>query len=92
MSARVHRRLTVSVKAAAGIQSVTFYLDGRRLATVSKPRNQRFSLTIDARPLRYGVHRVGARAKTADARCTRAAAAGQFVKVRAPTIVPKFTG
>jgi hypothetical protein len=91
VSARVHRQLTVHVT-AAGIKSVTFYLDGRKLATVTKARNHRYSLTISTRGLRYGVHRLSAKVTTSSASCTRAAAAGTFVKVRTPTIVPKFTG
>jgi hypothetical protein len=91
VSARVHRRLTVYVT-ALGAKSVTFYLDGRKLATVTTSRKHRYSVTVDARRLRYGAHTVGARVTTRGSSCARAAAAGRFVRVRTPTIVPKFTG
>jgi hypothetical protein len=91
VSAKVHKRLTVHVT-ALGIKSVTFYLDGRKLATVTKSTNHRYSLSIDARRLGYGAHRLRARATTSNASCTRAAAAAAFVKVRSPVIRPQFTG
>jgi hypothetical protein len=91
VSARVHKRLTLYVT-ALGAKSVTFYLDGRKLATVTTSSKHRYQVTVDARRLRYGAHTVGARVTTRGASCARAAAAGTFVRVRTPTIVPKFTG
>jgi hypothetical protein len=90
LSAKVRRSVSVRVT-AIGVKSVTFYLDGRKVATV-KPKSQRFSIKISARKLGYGRHRLQAKAKMSDASCAAAAAAAAFVKVGTPTIVPKFTG
>jgi hypothetical protein len=91
LAARVRRSLSVHVT-ALGVKSVTFYLDGRKLKTVTKAKNQRFAIKISARNLGYGRHRVQAKVKMSNAACSAAAAAAAFVKVRTPTIVPKFTG
>jgi hypothetical protein len=91
LAAKVRRSLSVHVT-AVGVQSVTFYLDGRRIATVTKPKNQRYSIKVSVRRLGYGRHRLQAKVKTRDANCATAAAAAAFVKVRTPTIRPKFTG
>ena len=53
VSAKVHKRLTVHV-AAVGVTSVTFYLDGRKLATITKAKNHRYSVKVNARKLGYG--------------------------------------
>jgi Bacterial Ig domain len=91
VSAKVRRALTAHVT-ALGVKSVTFYLDGRKLATVTKATNHRYSVRINARKLGYGRHRLTARATMRDATCASAAAAGSFVKVKPPTIRPKFAG
>jgi hypothetical protein len=91
LAAKVRRTLSVHVT-ALGVKSVTFYLDGRKLKTVTKPKNQRFSIKVSVRRLGYGRHRLQVKVKTRDANCTAAAAAAAFVKVRSPTIRPKFTG
>ena len=85
VSAKVRRALTVHVT-ALGVKSVTFYLDGRKVATVTKPTNHRYAVKINARKLGYGRHRLTARATMRDAACARAAAAGSFVKVKPPRI------
>jgi hypothetical protein len=91
VSAKVRRALTVHVT-ALGVKSVTFYLDGRKLATVTKATDHRYSVRINARRLGYGRHRLTARATMRDAACARAAVAGSFVKVKPPKIPPKFAG
>jgi hypothetical protein len=91
VSAKVRRALTVHVT-ALGVKSVTFYLDGRKLATVTKATDHRYSVRINARKLGYGRHRLSARATMRDAACARAAAAGSFVKVKPPRTPPKFAG
>jgi hypothetical protein len=91
ISAKVHKRLTAHVT-SLGVKSVTFYLDARKLVTLTKPSHQRFTVTVDARRLSYGVHRLSARVTMRNADCVRAAAAGAFVKVRTPVIRPHFTG
>jgi hypothetical protein len=91
VSAKVRRTLTAHVT-ALGVKSVTFYLDGRKLKTITKATNHRYSVKVNARKLGYGRHRLSVKATMRDAACARAAAAGSFVKVRPPTIRPKFAG
>jgi len=87
-----------SVK-AAGVASVTFALDGRRLKTLTA-RNARgglLSVLIDPRRLRIGPHRVGARitmtgrasASSGPAKATRSLT---FVHCGSAVITPRFTG
>jgi hypothetical protein len=91
LAAKVRTSLSVHVT-ALGVKSVTFYLDGRKLATVTKAKNQRYSIKVSARNLGYGRHRLEAKVKMRDATCATAAAAAAFVKVKAATIRPQFTG
>jgi hypothetical protein len=92
LAAKVRKSVSVHVT-AVGVASVTFYLDGRKLATVTKPKNQRYSIKVSVRKLGYGRHRLQAKVKTRDANCATAAAAAAFVKVRPTQIVrPQFTG
>ena len=48
LAAKVRRSLSVHVT-ALGVKSVTFYLDGRKLKTVTKAKNQRYSIKVSAR-------------------------------------------
>jgi hypothetical protein len=92
LSAKVRTRVSVHVT-ALGVKSVTFYLDGRKVKTVTKAKNQRYSVKIDARKLGYGRHRLQVKVKMRNATCATAAAAKGFVKVKAATIRrPQFTG
>ena len=92
LAAKVRRSLSVHVT-ALGVKSVTFYLDGRKLKTVTKAKNQRYAIKVSARGLGYGRHRLEARVKMRNATCSTAAARAAFVKVK-PAIVrrPQFTG
>jgi hypothetical protein len=78
--------------AARGVRSVTFYLDGRKLVTLTKPSHGRFSVSINARKLSFGVHRIKAKVRMRDPSCASAAAAGTFIRVRSPSLPPKFAG
>jgi hypothetical protein len=78
--------------AARGVKSVTFYLDGRKLVTLTKPSHRRFSVSIDARRLSLGVHRLKAKVTMRDPSCTSAEAAGTFIRVKPPSLPPKFAG
>jgi hypothetical protein len=92
LAAKVRRSLSVHVT-AFGVKSVTFYLDGRKVATVTKSKNRRFSIKISARKLGYGRHRLQAKVQMRNETCTAAAATAGFVKVKAATIRrPQFTG
>ena len=87
-------RTSLSVHVTAlGVKSVTFYLDGRKLKTVTKAKNERYSIKVSARALGYGRHRLQVRVQMRNATCATAAAAKAFVKVKATTIRrPQFTG
>ncbi|MHB8234810.1 MAG: hypothetical protein ACYDHT_09180 [Solirubrobacteraceae bacterium] len=77
---------------AQGVKSVTFYLDGRKLATLSKPSRRRFSVSVDTRRLSLGVHRLKARVTMRNPVCASAEVAGTFIRVRPPSLPPKFAG
>ena len=75
-----------------GVKSVTFYLDGRKLVTLTKPSHGRFSITINATRLSYGAHRLVAKATLRNGSCARISRAGTFVRVRAAAVLPVFAG
>ena len=75
-----------------GVKSVTFYLDGRKLLTVTNPRHGRFSITINATRLAYGAHRLVAKATVSNPNCARISRAGTFVRVKAAAVPPVFAG
>src|SRR5581483_8761050 len=75
-----------------GVKSVTFYLDGRKLVTVTKPSHGRFSITINATRLAYGAHRLVAKASMRNRNCARISRAGTFVRVKPAAVLPVFTG
>ena len=78
--------------AAQGIKSVTFFLDGRKLATVTRPWHKRFSVKIDARKLSFGVHRVTTKLTLRDPSCATAEVAGTFIHVKPSSLPPRFAG
>jgi hypothetical protein len=75
-----------------GVKSVTFYLDGRKLLTVTNPRYGRFSITINATRLAYGAHRLVAKATVSNPNCGQISRAGTFVRVKSPAVPPVFAG
>ena len=77
---------------ARGVKSVTFYLDGRKLATLTKPSHQRFSVTIDARNLGFGVQRLTAKVTMRSSSCASAELAGEFIHVKPNSLSPQFAG
>jgi hypothetical protein len=84
---------TVYVK-SLGIKTATFYVDGRKVETLtsSQAKKGRFSVRIDPRKLGYGVHRVSVKTVMADPACASIARSGVFVRPRSPVVPPKFTG
>jgi len=54
---------------ASGIERVTFYLDRRKLVTLTKPSHRRFSVAVDVRKLGFGVHRLTAKVTMRDPGC-----------------------
>jgi len=87
----------VSVK-AAGVSSVTFYLDGRKLKTLTAKnvRGGKLSISINAAKLSVGGHRVQAKVKmTPSAGSTNLGFVIRgltFVHCAPAAISPKFTG
>jgi hypothetical protein len=77
--------------AAPGVAGVTFYLDARKLKTLTKPTDQRFSLAIDARSLSLGVHRLRVAVTTDRSSCANAATE-IFIHVRPDSLAPTFAG
>jgi hypothetical protein len=77
--------------AAPGVASVTFYLDARKLKTLTKPTDQRFSISIDVRRLSLGVHRLRV-AVTMDRSSCANAATETFIHVESDSLAPTFTG
>ena len=73
LAAKVRTSLSVHVT-ALGVKSVTFYLDGRKLKTVTKAKNERYSIKVSARGLGYGRHRLQVRVQMRNATCATAAA------------------
>jgi hypothetical protein len=59
---KVRNSLTAHLS-GLGIRSVTFYLDGRWLKTVTRSQHGRFSITINVTKLSYGAHRLVAKAR-----------------------------
>ena len=76
---------------AAGVKSVTFYLDGRKLKTLTKPSDHRFSIAINARTLSYGVHRLRV-AVTMDRSSCANETAETFIRTRSASAAPTFAG
>ncbi len=87
----------MSIK-AVGVRSVTFYIDGHKLRTLSakNARKGRLSIQIDPSQLSVGAHRVTAKitmtpaARTAKA--TRATRAATVLRCRSAVLTPRFTG
>jgi hypothetical protein len=76
---------------AAGVKSVTFYLDGRRLVTLTRPSHQRFSIAIDVRTLSYGIHRLSAKLTMLGSSCATEAT-GSFIRTEVSSGSPTFAG
>jgi hypothetical protein len=93
----VRGNFTVSVRAPR-VRSVSFYLDGHRLKTLTarSARRGRLSIRIDASRLRIGPHRLVARftmmGANASARTVTASRSLIFVHCASVAITPKFTG
>ncbi len=87
------RIFTVRVN-SAGIRKITFYLDGRKLKTLSpaQARHGQFVVRINPRRLSFGAHRVSISAVLKPADCGKVARAAVFVRARPAKARPKFTG
>jgi hypothetical protein len=86
------RRPFVASVGSFGVRQVTFYLDGRKIATVKKAKHGKFSVRINPQHLKVGAHHVKAVIKFSDVNCAGLSRAGVFVHPRPPIVVPNFTG
>jgi len=86
------RSFTVWVS-SAGIGRITFYLDGRKLRslTQSQSRGGKFKLTLDARRFRYGVHHISFKSAPKDVNCAVAASSRTVFRPR-PDLGVRLTG
>ena len=77
-----------------GVEQITFYLDGRKIKTLTaaQARKGEFRIKIDPRKLRYGAHRVGFKTVMSEPACPAVARSAVFVHARAKVVEPKFTG
>jgi hypothetical protein len=90
----VHEIVTTSLSAyvvAPGVKSVTSYLDGRKLETLTKPSDQRFSISVAVRTLRYGVHRLMVAATLDRSSCANEAVE-TFIHAKSDSLAPTFAG
>jgi uncharacterized repeat protein (TIGR01451 family) len=86
----------VSIK-SAGVASVTFYLDGHRLKTLTAKNAHKglLTITIDAARLTVGAHKLLARITTTHTASTKAKQGSRSIMVlrcRSAVVTPKFTG
>lgn len=93
----VRASFRVSIK-AAGVRSVSFYMDGRKLGTLSSrnARKGRLTLLIDPTRLSIGAHRLTAKITMAPAartaKATRATRSSTVLRCRSAVLTPRFTG
>jgi hypothetical protein len=78
---------------SAGVQQITFYLDGRKLKTLkhSQAKGGKFAIRIDPRPLSPGRHRLSIKGTMIDPVCGQVAQASSFVRPFTQSR-PIFTG
>jgi hypothetical protein len=82
---------------SAGVESVTFYLDGHKLKTLTAKNSRKGLLTIEINPakLKVGPHKLLAKitmAHPASVKATTASRKVTVVRCRAAVLTPKFTG
>ena len=79
---------------SAGIQQITFYLDGHKLKTLkqSQAKGGQFAIKIDPRKLSHGAHTLSIKAIGTDPKCGSIARSSVFVHPVAAVRAVKFTG
>src|SRR4029077_22805 len=93
----VRSSFRASVK-AAGVSSVGFYLDGRKLKTMTakSARKGQITIVIDPTRLKVGAHRLMAKitmAKTSSSsKAVRGTRTATVLRCRAAVLTPRFTG
>jgi hypothetical protein len=92
----VRKSFHVSIR-SAGVQSVTFYLDGHKLKTLTAKNARKGLLTIEMNPakLKVGAHKLVARITMMHSASTKATVASRKVTIlrcHSAVVTPKFTG
>jgi hypothetical protein len=92
----VRSRFHVSIK-SAGVASVTFYLDGHKLKTLTAKNAHKGLLTIEINPakLKVGAHKLVAKitmARTATTKATVVTRKVTILRCHGAAVTPKFTG
>ena len=92
----VRNRFQVSVR-AAGVHSVTFFVDGHKLKTLTSKNAHKGLLSIQIDPAKWklGPHRLVAKitmAAPAAGKARTASRTARLVRCRAAVLTPKFTG
>lgn len=83
---------------SSGVQSVTFYLDGHRLKTLTyrSAHKGMLSIKVDGAKLKVGVHRLMAKVtmkqSSPTAKAAKATRSLMFVRCKSATVTPRFTG
>jgi uncharacterized repeat protein (TIGR01451 family) len=79
---------------SAGIQQITFYLDGHKLKTLkqSQAKSGKFAIKIDPRKLSHGAHTLSIKGIGTDPKCGSIARSSVFVHPLTASRAVKFTG
>ncbi|HTY97809.1 MAG TPA: hypothetical protein VMB91_12260, partial [Solirubrobacteraceae bacterium] len=88
-----HRPFKVTVP-SLGIKQVTFYVDGKKLKTLTAAHavKGQFVVTIDPSKYRFGAHKVSVKTVMTNPLCANIARSGVFVRAHPARVTPKFTG
>ena len=77
-----------------GIKEITFYVDGKKLKTLTAAHavKGQFVVTVNPGKYKYGAHKVSIKTVMTNAACAKIARSGVFVRARPAAVKPKFTG
>lgn len=88
----IGHKVAASVR-GKGIARVTFWVDGRRIASVTRARQGRYRLVLDTLKVKPGSHRITARVRFKASAATRPKTLrARFLRCRAAAVSPSFTG
>ena len=93
VSGSKHNPFKVSVP-SLGIKEVTFYVDGKKLKTLTAAHavKGQFVVTVNPSKYRYGAHKVSVKTVMTNPLCANIARSGVFVRAHPARVTPKFTG
>jgi hypothetical protein len=87
------KRRTFTVQTGSiGIKQITFYLDGRKLKTLTQAERGRFTVRINPLKLSFGAHKLLVKTLMSNPNCKAPARASVFVRPSSQRAAPKFTG